>query len=108
LKKGAPAILVVDDEPFVTEVLSRWLASEGYECERASSGREALETLARREFGLVISDICLASDVCPPVAGLARTRETILMPGPNFGEHHRVQVVQVPRPDRVLKALGSP
>lgn len=55
----ATAILVVDDEPFVTEVVSRWLASEGYECVQASGGREALEALGRREFELVITDIMM-------------------------------------------------
>ena len=55
----ATAILVVDDEPFVTEVVSRWLASEGYECTQASGGREALEALRRREFELVITDIMM-------------------------------------------------
>lgn len=70
MKKEAPAILVVDDEPFVTELLSRWLASEGYECERASSGREALETLGRREFALILTDIMM-----PGMSGLELLEE---------------------------------
>ena len=51
------AILVVDDEESLREVISRKLQSEGYECVRASSGEEALKALAKRSFDLVLSDI---------------------------------------------------
>lgn len=52
-------ILVVDDEASVARVVSRWLSAEGYECEQASGGREALEALRRREFALVVTDIMM-------------------------------------------------
>lgn len=55
------AILLVDDEPSVTAVLSRWLSGEGYECARASSGEEALEALRKRKFALILTDIVMPS-----------------------------------------------
>jgi len=52
-------ILVVDDEPFVADIISRWLRAEGYECERASNGWEALEALRGGGFALVVTDIMM-------------------------------------------------
>ncbi len=50
-------LLVVDDEISVAKIISRFLKSEGYRCDIANSGREALELLAQREYLLTISDI---------------------------------------------------
>jgi len=36
-------ILVVDDEPYVCELLSRWLTAEGYSCDVASNGEATIE-----------------------------------------------------------------
>lgn len=52
-------ILIVDDEIFVCELLSRWLTREGYLCETADSGDSALRKLEQSEFHLVISDIMM-------------------------------------------------
>jgi putative two-component system response regulator len=52
-------LLIVDDEPFVTDVVSRWLAGEGHRCATAGSAEEALELLQQSEFDLVVSDIGL-------------------------------------------------
>ncbi len=55
--ESQPALLVVDDEPYVRDVVARWLANEGYACEQAGDAREALEKLRGQEFALVITDI---------------------------------------------------
>jgi putative two-component system response regulator len=52
-------ILVVDDEVFIADLLSRWFTREGYQCAAASGGIEALELLDREEFHLVVSDITM-------------------------------------------------
>ncbi|MGO9569459.1 MAG: sigma-54-dependent transcriptional regulator [Desulfomonilaceae bacterium] len=52
-------ILVVDDEPYVCELLCRWLKAEGYECTMAFSGEEALKALKADTFDLVLSDIMM-------------------------------------------------
>ena len=50
-------ILIVDDEPYIREILSRWLVGEGYRCEQAENATTALQALAASEFELMISDI---------------------------------------------------
>jgi putative two-component system response regulator len=52
-------ILVVDDEPFIGMLVSRWLTAEGYDCETAANGELALKSLEMDSFHLVISDIMM-------------------------------------------------
>jgi putative two-component system response regulator len=50
-------ILIVDDEPYVCEILFRWLTAAGYRCTIASDAKWALEHLEREKFHLVLCDI---------------------------------------------------
>jgi CheY-like chemotaxis protein len=51
-------ILVVDDDPFVGEMLAMILEDEGYEIETAESGEDALEKYrAAPDIGLLITDM---------------------------------------------------
>lgn len=52
-------ILVVDDEPGVRSVLGAILGDEGYEVFTASSGEEAVETMAGASFDAVLLDVWL-------------------------------------------------
>jgi putative two-component system response regulator len=51
------AILVVDDEQAVRDVLSEGLQDSGYICASASNGSDALELLKTDQYSLVLSDI---------------------------------------------------
>ena len=53
----AATILVVDDEENAREGLSKILSKEGYAVDMASNGKEAIETLRRQSFDLVITDM---------------------------------------------------
>jgi two-component system, OmpR family, response regulator len=63
-----PRILVVDDEPRITELVAMALRYEGFEVETAGSGREALKTVEEFRPALVVLDIML-----PDVDGFAVT-----------------------------------
>lgn len=63
-------ILIVDDEPNITEVLEMVLRDEGYDVLAAGSGKEALELLRRHDVDLAISDIQM-----PGFSGLELLRE---------------------------------
>jgi len=65
MSQNALRILVVDDEPDITNLLCRWLSMEGYECTAASNGEEALNILAGATFDLMVSDITM-----PGISGI--------------------------------------
>jgi two-component system OmpR family response regulator len=54
-----PFVLVVDDEEHITELLAMGLGFNGFEVERASSGRTALEAIDRRRPDLIVLDVML-------------------------------------------------
>jgi DNA-binding response OmpR family regulator len=53
------SVLVVDDEPIIREVLSRYLAHAGFEVETVGDGRRALEAIREDRPDLVILDLML-------------------------------------------------
>ena len=53
----ATRILLVDDEPVVTEALRIVLESVGFECQTATNGLEALVHLSKCEAHIVVSDL---------------------------------------------------
>jgi putative nucleotidyltransferase with HDIG domain len=52
-------ILVVDDEAHVRSMIGATLERQGYNVQLASSGREAVDTLDRNTFELVLTDIVM-------------------------------------------------
>lgn len=60
-------ILVVDDEPYIRELLVKMLttATEGYSCTSAASGEDAVKLLESNEFHLILTDIWM-----PGMSGL--------------------------------------
>jgi putative two-component system response regulator len=52
-------ILIVDDEPYICDLLKRWLIAEGYACSTAADGETALELLNQEKFDLLVSDIMM-------------------------------------------------
>jgi two-component system cell cycle sensor histidine kinase/response regulator CckA len=59
-------VLVVDDEPLVLSVVSKALATRGYEIHAASSPGQALEAVERLPcFDLVVSDVIMP-EMCGP------------------------------------------
>jgi two-component system OmpR family response regulator len=54
-----PFVLVVDDEEHITELLAMGLGFNGFEVERASSGRAALDAIDRRRPDLIVLDVML-------------------------------------------------
>jgi CheY-like chemotaxis protein/two-component sensor histidine kinase len=54
---GAQAVLVVEDEPLVADMVEDILAIEGHQVDRATTGREALARVGARAYALVICDM---------------------------------------------------
>lgn len=58
--ENTPArILIVDDEPSITEFVSYAMQKEGYQTEIASDGEEALRKIEQQHFDMFILDIML-------------------------------------------------
>ena len=51
------AVLVVDDDPLILQMVSEILTDEGYQVEQAHSALEAMRTVARTHPQLVLLDI---------------------------------------------------
>jgi two-component system OmpR family response regulator len=52
-------VLVVDDEEHITELVAMGLGFNGFEVERSSSGRGALDAIAKRRPDLIVLDVML-------------------------------------------------
>ncbi len=75
---GTTEIVVVEDDPTVAEIVTRYLEREGYQVAVIANGLEALATLTAREPDLVVLDLML-----PGLDGLAlcrRLRATSAVP----------------------------
>jgi DNA-binding response OmpR family regulator len=64
-----PTVLVVDDEPSISEVVSIYLRRAGYQVVVAQDGQQALQVLEKEPPDLVVLDLML-----PKVDGLEITR----------------------------------
>ena len=53
------SVLVVDDEPTIAEVVSRYLERAGYETHIAADGNEAIDAAAAHRPDLVVLDLML-------------------------------------------------
>ncbi len=74
-------ILVVDDEPYITDLLTTGLQFEGFAVEVATTGTEAVQKVRSTRPDLVLLDVMLPDiegiDICPALARRGRDR-----PGP--------------------------
>ncbi len=52
-------ILVVDDEPFISLLVSEFLSDEGFEVEATETAQQALAILARGDIALLVTDMRL-------------------------------------------------
>lgn len=56
---GRRTVLVVDDEPTITEIVSRYLERAGYDAAVAADGLEAIRVAEERDPDLVVLDLML-------------------------------------------------
>jgi two-component system, OmpR family, response regulator len=64
-----PRVLVVDDEEHITELVAMGLGYNGFDVERASTGRAALDAIDKRKPDLIVLDVML-----PDLDGFELTR----------------------------------
>ena len=79
-----PRVLVVDDEEHITELVSMGLGYNGFDVERASTGRAALDAIEKRKPDLIVLDVML-----PDLDGFELTRRV----RQNEGANTRVPII---------------
>ena len=50
-------VLVIDDEPWIAELLARMLADDGHEVDTAENGAVALAKIGERDYDLIVCDL---------------------------------------------------
>src|SRR5205085_6278791 len=103
-------VLVVDDEPTIREVVSRYLARAGYDTTVAATGREAIRTAVRDRPDVIVLDLML-----PDVDGLEvmrrlrqqdRDRTAIVLLTARGEESDRVIGLRLGADDYVVKPFS--
>ncbi|MGA2872100.1 MAG: response regulator transcription factor [Candidatus Dormibacteria bacterium] len=69
-RPGLPRVLVVDDEPAITDFIRLGLSREGFEVETAGDGRAALTVVDRFAPDVVVLDVMM-----PRMDGISLTKE---------------------------------
>ena len=105
------AILVVEDEPAIQELLAVNLARNGHQVRRASSAQEALASIAQALPDVVLLDWMLPDTPGPQIAqrlrGDARTREVpIIMLTARAGEDDKVAGLASGADDYITKPFS--
>jgi len=52
-------ILIIDDVDYIRKSISKLLEDEGFQCESARNGSEALEIIDKESYQLIITDIMM-------------------------------------------------
>lgn len=101
----APQILVVDDEPPITRVLSKALAASGYHIEIAETGAAAVSAVAQRVPEVIILDLGLPDmDGKDVIAAIRQwTEAPILVLSARHDEAERIAALDVGANDFVTK-----
>jgi two-component system, OmpR family, KDP operon response regulator KdpE len=102
-------VLVVDDEPQITQALHASLGARGYEVRSADDGESAMEVFRQWQPGLVITDLSM-----PKVGGIALCQAIrscsevpIIILSVRGQESFKVQALECGADDYVTKPFGT-
>lgn len=111
MNENGHRVLVVDDEPCITELLSRWLEETGgYRCDVAHGAEEALELLPSRQHDLLISDVMMPGMSGLELLELAKSRRpdlAVLMATGVDDRRTAVRALQLGAYGYLLKPFGE-
>jgi DNA-binding response OmpR family regulator len=103
--------LVVEDDPDIVELLSHYLARDGWTVESADDGRDALERIRRERYDLLILDLQLPGKdglaLCAEVRSDKRTRDVpVVMLTARGDEADRIVGLEMGADDYVVKPFS--
>jgi two-component system alkaline phosphatase synthesis response regulator PhoP len=104
-------ILIVEDDPDIADLVARYLDKAGFVSERATSGREALQTIGARPPGLVVLDLMLPQldglEVCRLLRGNEATAAIpVIMLTARAEESERIVGLELGADDYVAKPFS--
>jgi two-component system phosphate regulon response regulator OmpR len=101
----APHLLLVDDDRRIRDLLSRFLASEGYRVTTASSASDARSKLLGLHFDLLILDVMMPGETGFDLARFIRTSSSvpIVMLTARHEAEARIEGLQIGADDYVAK-----
>ena len=112
-----PKVVVVDDDPLVLRMISRWLERKGYATHTTVSGSEARRLVHEESPALVITDLHLQGESALALVDELQQTRTIVMSG-NIAAlpstSHRANLIAVGKPftpatlDRLMRDLLEP
>lgn len=104
-----PHVLIVDDDPQLTEAVSWYLEAEGMRATRVANGAKALETFRADRPDAVIIDIMMPAmdgfELCRAIR--RESKAPILMLSARDGEADKVRALNIGADDYVTKPFGA-
>ena len=104
-----PLILIVDDDPELSEAVSWYLEAEGLRALRVADGAEALEAFRAERPEAVIIDIMMPGmngfDLCRAIRAISKV--PIMMLSARGGEADKVRALNTGADDYVTKPFGA-
>lgn len=97
-KEDYDKILIVDDEPYIRKVLSKYLSGKNYRIETADNGEIAIEKLYSAAFDLVLTDLRM-----PKMGG----RELLQIMSENFPEIPKIVLTGYGTSEDIILALQT-
>jgi DNA-binding response OmpR family regulator len=105
-----PSVLVVDDEPTIGEIVSRYLERAGYDAEVVPDGNAALDAFARRRPDLVVLDLMMPGldglEVMRRMREQQGARVAIILLTARGEESDRITGLQLGADDYVVKPFS--
>ena len=104
-------LFVVDDDPFMIELLSESLSEAGYDVTSAQNGADALHSINTHEFEVAIVDLSLPDtdgmDLIRQIADVAPDAQILIMTGyPSLDS--AIQALQEGAQDYIVKPFKVP
>jgi DNA-binding NtrC family response regulator len=104
-------LFVVDDDPFMVELLSESLTEAGYQVTTAQTGEEAIRTLNKIEFQVALIDLSLPDadgmDLVRQIADTAPEAQILIMTGfPSL--ESAIESMQQGAQDYIIKPFKVP
>lgn len=101
-------ILIVDDEALIREVIKDYIINEGYTCDEAENGIEAIDLVEKNKYDLIIMDIMM-----PKMDGFQAIKEIkmiqdipTIMLSARTGEYDKLQGFDIGIDDYVTKPFS--